>query len=59
MKAADVVKNYGEAVVKIDVAWKLVSQQGNGLVYHQYTVYNGRPAALYVTARRRRTSSRT
>jgi serine protease Do len=48
MKPADVVKNYGAAVVKIDVAWKLVSQQGNGLVYHQYTVYNGRPAALYV-----------
>ncbi|HEX7956748.1 MAG TPA: serine protease, partial [Pyrinomonadaceae bacterium] len=48
MKAADIVNNYGKAVVKIDVAWKLVSQQGNGLVYHQYTVYNGRPAALYV-----------
>ncbi|MFL6253864.1 MAG: trypsin-like peptidase domain-containing protein [Pyrinomonadaceae bacterium] len=48
MKPADVVKNYGAAVVKIDVAWKLVSQQGNGLVYHQYTMYNGRPAALYV-----------
>jgi S1-C subfamily serine protease/pSer/pThr/pTyr-binding forkhead associated (FHA) protein len=48
MKPADVVKNYGAAVVKIDVAWKLVSQQGNGLVYHQYTVYNGRAAALYV-----------
>ncbi|MFL6332669.1 MAG: trypsin-like peptidase domain-containing protein [Pyrinomonadaceae bacterium] len=48
VKPADIVKNYGKAVVKIDVAWKLVSQQGNGLVYHQYTVYNGRPAALYV-----------
>jgi len=48
MRASDVVTNYGKAVVKIDVAWKLVSQQGNGLVYHQYTVYNGRPAALYV-----------
>src|SRR5215204_469538 len=48
MKATEVVSNYGKAVVKIDVAWKLVSQQGNGLVYHQYTVYNGRPAALYV-----------
>ncbi|HEX8281957.1 MAG TPA: trypsin-like peptidase domain-containing protein [Pyrinomonadaceae bacterium] len=48
MKASEVVNNYGKAVVKIDVAWKLVSQQGNGLVYHQYTVYNGRPAALYV-----------
>lgn len=48
MKPAEVVKNYGAAVVKIDVAWKLVSQAGNGLVYHQYTVYNGRPAALYV-----------
>ena len=48
MKAADIVTNYGKAVVKIDVAWKLVSQQGNGLVYHQYTMYNGRPAALYV-----------
>ncbi|MET0626356.1 MAG: trypsin-like peptidase domain-containing protein [Pyrinomonadaceae bacterium] len=48
MKPADVVANYGKAVVKIDAAWKLVSQAGNGLVYHQYTVYNGRPAALYV-----------
>ena len=48
MRASEVVTNYGKAVVKIDVAWKLVSQQGNGLVYHQYTVYNGRPAALYV-----------
>ena len=48
MKAADIVTNYGKAVVKIDAAWKLVSQQGNGLVYHQYTMYNGRPAALYV-----------
>lgn len=48
MKPADIVAGYGKAVVKIDVAWKLVSQQGNGLVYHQYTVYNGRPAALYV-----------
>ena len=48
MKASEVVSNYGKAVVKIDAAWKLVSQQGNGLVYHQYTVYNGRPAALYV-----------
>ena len=48
MKPADIVKSYGAAVVKIDVAWKLVSQQGNGLVYHQYTMYNGRPAALYV-----------
>jgi len=48
MKPSEVVSNYGKAVVKIDVAWKLVSQQGNGLVYHQYTMYNGRPAALYV-----------
>jgi serine protease Do len=48
MKPADVVSNYGKAVVKIDASWKLVSQQGNGLVYHQYTMYNGRPAALYV-----------
>ena len=48
MKPAEIVNNYGKAVVKIDVAWKLVSQQGNGLVYHQYTMYNGRPAALYV-----------
>ncbi len=48
MKPADIVSNYGKAVVKIDAAWKLVSQAGNGLVYHQYTMYNGRPAALYV-----------
>jgi S1-C subfamily serine protease len=48
VKPSEIVTNYGKAVVKIDVAWKLVSQQGNGLVYHQYTMYNGRPAALYV-----------
>ncbi|HEX8500421.1 MAG TPA: trypsin-like peptidase domain-containing protein [Pyrinomonadaceae bacterium] len=48
MKAGDVVKNYGKAVVKIDVAWRLVSQQGNGLVYHQYIPYNGRRVACYV-----------
>jgi S1-C subfamily serine protease len=48
MKAADVVNNYGKAVVKIDVAWRLVSQQGNGLVYHQYIPYNGRRVACYV-----------
>jgi S1-C subfamily serine protease len=48
MKASEIVSGYGKAVVKIDVSWKLVSQQGNGLVYHQYTMYNGRPAALYV-----------
>jgi S1-C subfamily serine protease len=36
MKPHDIVKNYGEAVVKIDVVWQLTSQQGNGLVYHQY-----------------------
>lgn len=48
VKPADIVANYGKAVVKIDASWKLVSQQGNGLVYHQYTVYNGRAAALYV-----------
>jgi serine protease Do len=48
MRPPDVVKNYGGAVVKIDVSWKLVSQQGNGLVYHQYMVYKGRPHACYV-----------
>jgi S1-C subfamily serine protease len=48
MKAPDIVKNYGKAVVKIDVAWKLVSQQGNGLVYHQYMMYQGAPRACYV-----------
>ncbi|HEX8719382.1 MAG TPA: trypsin-like peptidase domain-containing protein [Pyrinomonadaceae bacterium] len=48
MKPAEVVNNYGKAVVKIDASWKLVSQQGNGLVYHQYTMYQGRPTALYV-----------
>ena len=48
MKAADVVKSYGGAVVKIDVAWKLVSQQGNGLVYHQYMMFQGQPRACYV-----------
>lgn len=48
MKANDVVKNYGGAVVKIDVAWKLVSQQGDGLVYHQYMSFQGQPRAVYV-----------
>ncbi|MET0647712.1 MAG: trypsin-like peptidase domain-containing protein [Pyrinomonadaceae bacterium] len=48
MRASEVVTNYGKAVVKIDVAWKLVTQLGNGLVYHQYDVYNGRKVALYV-----------
>ena len=48
MKPGEVVKNYGKAVVKIDVAWRLVSQQGNGLVYHQYIPYNGRRVACYV-----------
>ncbi|HEX8559582.1 MAG TPA: trypsin-like peptidase domain-containing protein [Pyrinomonadaceae bacterium] len=48
MKAAEVVNNYGKAVVKIDAAWKLVSQLGSGLVYHQYDVYNGRRVALYL-----------
>ncbi len=48
VRAADIVTNYGKAVVKIDVAWKLVTQLGNGLVYHQYDVYNGRKVALYV-----------
>src|SRR2546421_5423153 len=48
MKAPDIVKNYGGAVVKIDVAWKLVSQQGNGLVYHQYMMVNNQPRACYV-----------
>jgi S1-C subfamily serine protease len=48
MRAPDIVKNYGKAVVKIDVAWKLVSQQGNGLVYHQYMMYQGAPRACYV-----------
>ena len=48
MRPPDIVKNYGGAVVKIDVSWKLVSQQGNGLVYHQYMIYKGRPRACYV-----------
>ncbi|MDT7687319.1 MAG: hypothetical protein QOE46_78 [Acidobacteriota bacterium] len=48
MRPPDVVKNYGGAVVKIDVAWKLVSQQGNGLVYHRYINYKGQRRACYV-----------
>ena len=48
MKATEIVKNYGKAVVKFDVAWKLVSQQGNGLVYHQYMMIGGQPRACYV-----------
>ncbi|HEX3558337.1 MAG TPA: trypsin-like peptidase domain-containing protein [Pyrinomonadaceae bacterium] len=48
MKAPDIVKNYGGAVVKILVSWKLVSSQGNGLVYHQYLPYKGRAHACYI-----------
>lgn len=48
MRAPDIVKGYGGAVVKILVAWKLVSQQGNGLVYHQYTPFQGAVRACYV-----------
>jgi len=48
MRPNDIVKAYGGAVVKIDVVWKLVSQQGNGLVYHQYLSINGQPRACYV-----------
>jgi len=48
MRPNDIVKAYGGAVVKIDVVWKLVSQQGNGLVYHQYLPVNGQPRACYV-----------
>jgi serine protease Do len=48
MKANDIVKNYGGAVVKILVSWRLVSQQGNGLVYHQYMTFQGQPRACYV-----------
>lgn len=48
MKPNDIVKTYGGAVVKIDVVWKLVSQQGNGLVYHQYLPVNGQVRACYL-----------
>ncbi|HEX8338927.1 MAG TPA: trypsin-like peptidase domain-containing protein [Pyrinomonadaceae bacterium] len=47
-KAVNIVAEVGGAVVKIGAAWRLVSQEGNGLVYHQYVNYNGRPAAAYV-----------
>ena len=48
MKPNDIVKNYGGAVVKIDVVWKLVSSQGNGLVYHQYLPFRGQARACYI-----------
>jgi S1-C subfamily serine protease len=48
MKANDVVKQYGGAVVKILVSWRLISQQGNGLVYHQYMMFQGQPRACYI-----------
>ncbi|HEV3469058.1 MAG TPA: trypsin-like peptidase domain-containing protein [Pyrinomonadaceae bacterium] len=48
MKANDIVKNYGEAVVKIDVVWRLVAPTGSGLVYHQYMNFQGQPRAVYV-----------
>jgi S1-C subfamily serine protease len=47
-KAVNIMAEVGGAVVKIGASWKLVSQEGNGLVYHQYVTYNGKPAAAYV-----------
>jgi S1-C subfamily serine protease len=47
-KAVNIVAEYGGAVVKIGASWRLVSQEGNGLVYHQYINYQGRPAAAYL-----------
>ena len=47
-KANDITREYGGAVVKINASWRLVSQQGNGLVYHQYMNINGAPRAVYV-----------
>jgi serine protease Do len=47
-KAVNIVADYGGAVVKIGVSWRLVSQEGNGLVYHQYVNYSGQPRAAYI-----------
>lgn len=47
-KAVNIVAEAGGAVVKIGASWRLVSQEGNGLVYHQYINYNGRPTAAYI-----------
>jgi S1-C subfamily serine protease/pSer/pThr/pTyr-binding forkhead associated (FHA) protein len=47
-KAVNIVSEVGGAVVKIGASWRLVSAEGNGLVYHQYVNYNGRPTAAYV-----------
>ncbi|HEX8291221.1 MAG TPA: trypsin-like peptidase domain-containing protein [Pyrinomonadaceae bacterium] len=47
-KAVNIVSEVGGAVVKIGVVWRLVSAEGNGLVYHQYVRYNGKPAAAYL-----------
>jgi serine protease Do len=47
-KAVNIVSEVGGAVVKIGASWRLVSQEGNGLVYHQYVNYQGRPAAAYI-----------
>ena len=47
-KANEIVKDFGGAVVKISASWRLVSQQGNGLVYHQYMNIQGQPRAVYI-----------
>jgi len=47
-KANEIVKDFGGAVVKISASWRLVSQQGSGLVYHQYMNIQGAPRAVYV-----------
>ncbi|HEX8354879.1 MAG TPA: trypsin-like peptidase domain-containing protein [Pyrinomonadaceae bacterium] len=48
-KAVNIVSEVGGAVVKIGASWRLVSAEGNGLVYHQYVPYNGRAVAAYVS----------
>ena len=49
MKATDIASQAGTATVKIDVAWRLVSPQGDGNVYHQLykDPKSGREIALY------------
>jgi serine protease Do len=49
MKTTDIASQAGNATVKIDVAWRLVSPEGDGNVYHQLykDPKSGREIALY------------
>lgn len=50
LSASEIAGQTGAAVVKIDVAWRLVSPEGDGNVYHQLykDPQSGRQLALYL-----------